>query len=291
MRWRLAWKMQLAMALILVIFMLAFSGFLACSMKRRGLDGLHQQVRTMADEIVIMRQWLADHGGVWVRGPTGRYVAEERGFYLKVPAIVTAELSAYTERAQSFNLHITSLQPVNPANAPDAFERAAMETFSNSRLKEMARLETDAAGQRVYRYVRALYTEESCLKCHAQHGYHVGDVRGALTLTVPAEATMAAIRRDMIYYIVLGLGGLVLILLSCGFVIWRLVAVPLHQIEVATRSLAVGNLETRVEITSGDELQFLGESLNNMAAQLSQSILPWSAWRMKTCPWRRSEEN
>ncbi|RNC71072.1 MAG: DUF3365 domain-containing protein [Desulfuromonadales bacterium] len=38
-----------------------------------------------------------------------------------------------------------------------------------------------------------LFTEKECLRCHEQHGYRVGDVRGGISITIPAEPVFATL--------------------------------------------------------------------------------------------------
>jgi two-component system phosphate regulon sensor histidine kinase PhoR len=51
-----------------------------------------------------------------------------------------------------------------------------------------------------------------------------------------------------------------------------LVGAPLHEIAVASRKLAAGNLEQRLPITGDEEIAALGTSLNTMAQSLSRQI-------------------
>ena len=102
-----------------------------------------------------------------------------------------------------------SLRNRNPKAVPDDWERAALEDFDrraaageNPATLERAEI-VGAEGQRQYRYMKALPTQELCLNCHGPQdkltpavreqlgrlyptdratGYAVGQVRGAMTL-------------------------------------------------------------------------------------------------------------
>ena len=78
--------------------------------------------------------------------------------------------------------HITSLNPVRPENAADEWETAALKAFENGK-KEVASRET-MGGEPVFRFMRPLLVEPSCLKCHQHQGYRVGDIRGGISATV-----------------------------------------------------------------------------------------------------------
>jgi hypothetical protein len=101
----------------------------------------------------------------------------------------------------------TSLKLRNGGNAPDPWERAALERFESRKaagepVEPMAYSEVvEEDGGQVFRFVKAIPTGEVCLKCHGgalapevqsqldklypddqARGYDLGDIRGAFTL-------------------------------------------------------------------------------------------------------------
>lgn len=123
----------------------------------------------------------------------------------KAPAIAR-NLSQTSE----WEIGRTSLKTRNPDNAPDAWETRILEQFESRQaagnevagMSYAAVLEND--GQKVYRYMQAIPTQEICLTCHGSdldpalaqtldeaypedqaRGYSAGDIRGAFTLTKP----------------------------------------------------------------------------------------------------------
>ena len=59
----------------------------------------------------------------------------------------------------------------------------------------------------VFRFIKPLITEESCLKCHAKQGYKLGDVRGAISIFIPIDQTLEKIskyKKVMIFTFILG---------------------------------------------------------------------------------------
>jgi hypothetical protein len=102
----------------------------------------------------------------------------------------------------------TSLKLRNPKNAPDAWEMAVLERFEARKvagedLKSMEYAEiVESDGQKAFRYMKAIPTDELCLTCHgteipsevatqldqlypkdAARGFKEGDIRGAFTLS------------------------------------------------------------------------------------------------------------
>jgi len=85
--------------------------------------------------------------------------------------------------------HITSLKPLNPDNAPDAWEAKALHAFEqgskelldNTADRRPALPENDAA----------FIVQQGCLKCHAHQGYKLGDIRGGISTAVPLAPFLA----------------------------------------------------------------------------------------------------
>jgi signal transduction histidine kinase len=80
---------------------------------------------------------------------------------------------------------ITSLKPYNPTNAPDQWEKSALNTFEQGAGE--SREVTAINGQPYLRLMRPFLTERGCLKCHAAQGYQEGSIRGGISIAVPLE--------------------------------------------------------------------------------------------------------
>jgi hypothetical protein len=107
-----------------------------------------------------------------------------------------------------WSIRRTSLKLRNPANAPDAWERAVLERFEQERARgvpadqlEFHEIVTTDGG-RQHRYMKAIDTAAMCLGCHGTsisgelaaaldarypddkaRGFAVGDIRGAFSVT------------------------------------------------------------------------------------------------------------
>jgi two-component system NtrC family sensor kinase len=185
--------------------------------------------------IVATRTWNASHGGVYV--PVTETVRPNP--YLTVPnrdvrTIDGRELTlvnpAYMTRLvgeilarEGYTVHITSLKVLRPGNAPDDWERAALQRFEKGSALEYSL--TGPAGNRVFRYMEPLKTETACLLCHAKQGYKVGDVRGGIGIAfpyAPFEQSIRAAGRIAIARHVLFLAAALSILFFLGFRIMKL---------------------------------------------------------------------
>ena len=90
----------------------------------------------------------------------------------------------------------------NPNNAPDKFEKEGLEVLDkNKELKYYTNIENNK-----YNLIGPLFVEESCMQCHAEQGYKVGDLRGGLRVSVPIDTYIKNIeivnsRADMLYIV------------------------------------------------------------------------------------------
>ena len=188
--------------------------------------------RSFFEEIVVTRLWLSSHQGVYVKQNPGEEVnpyllkipglkttlrdSSGETYILKNPALVTREISEIADRKGVFKFHITSLTPLNPGNAPDDFERQALQAFAAG-AKEQFTFEDSDRG-RFFRYMAPLMTDESCLRCHVQQGYKVGDVRGGISVTIPAGDVIAQMRANKIYLAISVFGVIVMMILIVYFI-------------------------------------------------------------------------
>jgi len=136
------------------------------------------------------------------------------------PAYMTRQVHELANEAAGVKGHITSLNPIRPENAPDAWETAALEAFERGET-EVSSVEILEDIQYM-RLMRPLETEEGCLRCHAAQGYEHGDIRGGISVAVPMEPFLAVQHSR---YVTLAVGhGLfwLLGLLAMGFGFRRL---------------------------------------------------------------------
>ena len=207
--------------------------------------------RALFSSIVVARRWNAMHGGVLVPKTPGvaanPYLEnpDRRGtdgtvYTLKNPALMTREISDIAEHEGAFKFHITSLKPLNPENAPDAFERTSLEAFERG-VPETTGRQT-LGGNPWFRYMAPLRVEASCLTCHAKQGYQIGQIRGGISVSFGMADAEAAIRWSRIV-------GLV------GFLLTSAVLVLLGWWMITGLRRQVSSAEQRVrELALTDEL-------------------------------------
>lgn len=157
--------------------------------------------RTNLEKDVFYRRWNSQFGGVYV--PVGPHAQPNphlkvperdietpsgRRLTLINPAYMTRQVYDLETEGTGVMGHITSLKPLSPANAPDPWERLALEKLQGGAKEEFTLINQD--GRHSIRLIKPLYVEKSCLPCHQSQGYKVGQLRGGLSITVPIDALL-----------------------------------------------------------------------------------------------------
>ena len=136
---------------------------------------------------VNTRHWNAGFGGVYVKPlnkiKPNKYLldntlkVDENLTLIKInPAWMTRQLSEQLN-ISGFEFRITSLNPINPNNTPNNFEKKALQYIEAEKANEYYEFNKSS-----FNYMGALVTEKPCLKCHAIQGYKVGDIRGGISI-------------------------------------------------------------------------------------------------------------
>ncbi len=151
---------------------------------------------------LVYRHWVSLHGGVYVppteATPPNPYLAHlphrdvtaASGEQLTLinPAYMTRQVHALGKQQYGLQGHITSLNPIRPENSPDAWETEALRAFQGG-IAQATSVEVmdDSA---YFRLMRPLMVQESCMTCHTEQGYAVGDIIGGISVSVPLHAYM-----------------------------------------------------------------------------------------------------
>jgi signal transduction histidine kinase len=170
--------------------------------KDRTLDVALIQARVAYEKDIIFRRWNNQHGGIYVDAsvtPPNPYLADipERDIRtpsgktltLVNPAYMTRQLYELEQRVSGLHGHITSLRPMRPQNAPDPWEKTALESFERG--AEEANAVELMEGAEFMRLMRPLITEEGCLACHHEEGYELGKPWGGISVSVPMRQLRA----------------------------------------------------------------------------------------------------
>lgn len=232
-------------SMVLVIFTIAVYVGIYSRTRDLALKAVEQQAKTYVDLIVKSRAWNSEYGGVYVEKTAGvetNPYLEELGIQpdvtcangkvltLRNPALMTREIAELVERDSGVRFHLTSLDPVNPDNAADVWEREGLAAFERGD-REVGALISGTPD--MYRYMVPLPVDGSCMTCHAAQGYEVGQIRGAISVSIPVDYLQDEMRLNGI-----GLFALAVFTLS-GIVgaLYLMSARVVDRLEAAERQL------------------------------------------------------
>lgn len=215
------------------------------------------EARSFFDLIITSRIWNASHGGVYVLitsdNPPNPYLdipdrdittTDGRQLTMINPAYMTRQLSEIAAARNRVQFRITSLDPIRPENTPMPWEESAMKGFSSPG-EELYKWSKADTGEQIFQYIAPLITELACLKCHAKQGYEEGDLRGAISITIPVTERMSMLeleiyRNTLIYFTVWFLGCIALLISH------KFIRTEQLRRESALRELSVAREEVKI---------------------------------------------
>ncbi len=240
---------------------------------------VENEARAIFRHTVITRKWISDHGGIFVEKlpwtkaspylPNSEIHAKGKRYIKETPAMVTKELSKYARDKGAYWFHITSLKLTNPENAPDPLERKALLEFENKGKKEFLSIDT-IDNSRYLRYIAPLYVEDTCLKCHAKQGYRIGDVRGAISVTVPVDRTFTEISANRKRMFVAALLTVVSLMAAMFLMMRNLVLTPMRKLKSSIEQFSDGTYNPESMLRTGDEFEDLCRTFSEMAGALTE---------------------
>ncbi|OHD85157.1 MAG: hypothetical protein A2Y52_04180 [Sulfuricurvum sp. RIFCSPLOWO2_02_43_6] len=154
------------------------------------------EAKTSINKDIAFRKWVATHGGVYV--PITAELLPNP--YLKVkhrdlntttgvqltlinPAYALRQMTEQYSSLYGIRSHLSSDKNINPKNIPDSWEKKSLKTLLKTR-QEVYEFHT-IGNQKSLSYMIPFFIKSECMKCHADQGYKIGDIRGALTITLP----------------------------------------------------------------------------------------------------------
>ena len=239
-----------------------------------------QQARMLYNQVLITRQWVSEHNGLFVMRTDSvdsnpflylPSIWDQNGneYVMRNPAMVTRELSEYSIKKGLGSFRVTSLKPVNPANIPDEHEKICMISFEQG-ITESIEIKDSPEG-RVLRYLAPLDVKDSCLGCHAKHGYSQGDIRGALSITIPIAWADEKIKGNNRSLLFIGIVSFVLVSITLLIMFNTLVVSRLNRLSTAMTDFPATEPDQLLLGKGHDEIADLSEQFVALCKRLIQS--------------------
>lgn len=205
---------------------------------------------------------------------------EFKGLHCSIAAKAVARLFSMNS---DYEVVFTRTDPRNKADAPDAWEVAALETFeADGGIAEYYQL-TEYGGDLSLRYCVPLRVERGCLQCHGgpageiditgypKEGWVEGDLAGATSIVIPAEKYVSsynqALVRDLFFYLLLVMAALIAVFLT----VRHLATKPLRDIANSLVKVGHGGLTVKLsDSQSSKEVNAVVSSFNDMTDELNE---------------------
>lgn len=157
------------------------------------------------------RLWASQKGGIYVspsqRTQPSPYLAhlpdrdlianDGRQLTLMNPNFMMREIMEDYAELYGIKGRIVGIVTLNPKNRADPWEEQAIRAFSAGTAKEMIE-ESEIDGKPYLRMIRPMIMTPDCMKCHGHLGFKVGDVRGAVGVSVPLDEFLQQSRTSAI---------------------------------------------------------------------------------------------
>ena len=190
-------RIILSIAVVWILLICGSFGLDYFQEENSAIDLARVEARSHFEKDLVYRRWVNQQGGVYAPPtqdmPPNPYLRDipDRDVFTTTGKALTLINPAYMTRLvhqlglEQYGVrgHITSLNPLRPENKADEWERQALQQFEVGEKEVTAKTEID--GKAFLRFMRPMFTEQGCLKCHASQGYKLGQVRGGISVSVP----------------------------------------------------------------------------------------------------------
>lgn len=168
----------------------------------------------------------------------------------------------------SHKFRIVSLKPINPNNTPNPLEERALKLFDTNRLSSYSEI-VEIDGEKFFVYVCPLITEKSCLQCHLRQGYKEGDIRGALTVSIPVDKIFTEVsfnKNKLLFIMFLTVFSLII---AVTVLVNLYISKPLNWFKKSIKEFKEGKEIQKKVLQTGDEFEEISRTFLEMAKEIS----------------------
>jgi methyl-accepting chemotaxis protein len=241
-------------------------------------DAFRDKVRQITGMASATRTWFSGNLDSIVPGGNFKNIKQ-------VPVVVAWSVAQDYANENNMTFHTPSLNPRDPKNRPDEFERRALEAFQRDpELKEYSERMVDN-GKDEMRFALPVRLTQDCLVCHGdpvgakdpfgytKEGMKVGDLRGAFVITASTEELVKTSSSNSITLFLISF----LTLLTAAGVVYalvrKMVTRPLSSSVDLANSIAQNDLTVDdLPVDSEDEIGEATNALNKMKNNLRHII-------------------
>lgn len=273
-------KFYLLMSLLLLVLFLASSYFTYQRQKSFVLRFAVDNARNFARELIETRDYISSV----VKG-------EPEHNYNLVPQVVATQVAKRVTQNTKYYVRQVSLRYRNPGNRPDEYETAQLKRFAKDPPREVYAVVQNGPA-RFFRYLQPMLATSSCLECHGSYdkapdfvrerfppghysyNYRVGEVIGAVSVSIPMEDLYADLGANLELDLLARGGVFLIVVVVMGAILRRQIIDPVRMLsDKIAHVTKTGDFETKLPQQSGDEIGQLFGSFNEMMDELSRRTL------------------
>ncbi|GAX59154.1 signal transduction histidine kinase [Candidatus Scalindua japonica] len=185
-----------------------------------------------------------------------------------------------------YTVKLKTLKHNNSDKTLDGFETAVLKKMQDQKLRGAFYDETlSSRDEKLFRYIAPLYVEEACLSCHGEPSgrafsterrmaiYKTGDLWGIISVMAPLKPIHASLKANAIILICVASVSIVVIVFITHLLIKALITKPISKMSRVMASIANGDLDKRISISSRDEIGMLVTSINKMTEDLQKTTV------------------
>jgi len=143
---------------------------------------------------------------------------------------------------------------------------------------QRSRIFATPEGRRMLGSMDVIRNEPSCYSANCHVHSKAQSVLGVLDIVYSLDGIDRTMRTNALTMGAYSLGFIIIVSLSVGFFVHRLVYVPLRDLETGAKRISSGNLEQMIPVRSEDEFGQLAASFNAMTVALGNSQLQLREW-------------
>lgn len=243
-----------------------------------------EESRILVAEMDAVWEFVSINQSIINRSADGSY--DYKGLHC---ALAGEEVATFFSDDSDYSIRFTRLAPRNLRNSPDEYERDALASFERDPAVGEYYGFSDQDGESVFRYISVMKVSENCTECHgrpageidvtgyAKEGWEVGDVAGAVSVTVPTDWYFSNMHATAVNGVLFFLATMACMALIVYFALTRLVTNPLSNLRHAFVTMSAkssgAGLGVAVErvrpVYSSTEVDDLFAQFELMAASLS----------------------
>lgn len=211
-------------------------------------------------------------------------ITEQTKFF--IPAVSGHAIGKKFAEKTGYIIKQTSRKYRNFFNKPDLYEENVLRKMEED--PDLSEYWSDdiIEGKRVERYLYALYITEDCLLCHGPkekapefirknydigYGYKVGELRGAISVIIPKEIAEQQFAATIIFFATTTSVSILMIVAIIFLTTGKLMR-PIERLTATVAAITrTGDLTTKVDILSKDEVGQLGRAFNDMSTKLQST--------------------